>query len=139
MKHLFLLVIITLSVTVKGQTITGQWETYDDKTQEKKAVIEIYKSNNIYFAKIVKSFIGKKNATCEKCIGTKKDKPIIGLVVIENIKKNEDEFDGGSILDPETGETYKCYLKLINTNKLEVRGYIGFSIFGRTQYWLRKE
>lgn len=139
MKYLFLLAIILLSITAAGQTIIGQWETYDDKTKEKKAVIEIYKTNNIYFAKIVESFVGEKDAICETCKGTKKDKPIIGLVIIENIKKDGGEFNGGNILDPENGETYKCYLKLINTNKLKVRGFLGFSLFGRTQYWRRKE
>jgi uncharacterized protein (DUF2147 family) len=139
MKHLFLLAIILLSITAKAQTIIGQWETFDDKTKEKKAVIEIYKTNNLYFAKIIENFIGENNALCENCKGQKKDKPIIGLVIIENIKKNGDEFNEGIILDPENGETYKCYLKLINNDKLKVRGFLGFSIFGRTQYWSRKK
>ena len=129
---------MTLSFTLNGQTIIGQWETYDDKTKEKKAVIEIYQTDNLYFAKIVKSFKGEKNALCETCKGINKNKPIIGLVVIENIKKDGNEFNGGTVLDPDNGETYKCNLKLIN-NKLEVRGYIGFSLLGRTQYWVRKE
>ena len=138
MKYLSILFIITLSFTLNGQSIIGQWETYDDKTKEKKAVIEIYQTDNLYFGKIVKSFKGEKNALCENCKGINKNKPIIGLVVIENIKKDGNKFNGGTVLDPDNGETYKCNLKLIN-NKLEVRGYLGFSLFGRTQYWVRKE
>jgi uncharacterized protein (DUF2147 family) len=138
MKYLSILFIITLNLTINGQSIIGQWETFDDKTKEKKAIIEVYKTNNFYFAKIVKSFIGEKNAICETCKGTKKGKPIIGLIIIENIKEDGKEFNGGLILDPENGETYKCYLKLINNNKLKVRGYLGFSLFGRTQYLIRK-
>ena len=61
------------------------------------------------------------------------------MVIIENLKENKDEFDGGTILDPESGDIYKCYLKLVENNKLKVRGFIGFSLLGRTQYWLRKE
>ena len=129
---------MTLSFTLNGQSIIGQWETYDDKTKEKKAVIEIYQTDNLYFGKIVKSFSLEKNALCENCKGINKNKPIIGLVIIENIKKDGNEFNGGTVLDPDNGETYKCNLKLIN-NKLEVRGYLGFSLFGRTQYWVRKE
>ena len=129
---------MTLSFTLNGQSIIGQWETYDDKTKEKKAVIEIYQTDNLYFGKIVKSFSLEKNALCENCKGINKNKPIIGLVVIENIKKDGNKFNGGTVLDPDNGETYKCNLKLIN-NKLEVRGYLGFSLFGRTQYWVRKE
>jgi len=138
MKHLFLLVIFLLSQSSEGQSIIGQWETYDDKTKEKKAIIEIYKTNNLYFAKIIKSFIGGENILCESCQGIKKNKPIIGLVFIEGIKKDGNEFNGGNILDPENGKIYKCYLKLINSNKLKVRGFLGFSLFGRTQYWRRK-
>ncbi|WP_027078018.1 DUF2147 domain-containing protein [Maribacter antarcticus] len=138
MKHLFLLAIILLSITAKAQTIIGQWETFDDKTKEKKAVIEIYKTNNLYFAKIIENFIGENNALCENCKGQKKDKPIIGLVIIENIKKSDNEYSGGAILDPESGETYSCYLELIDNNKLKVRGFIGFSLFGRTQYWTKR-
>ena len=138
MKYLSILFIMTLSVTLNGQTIIGQWETYDDKTKEKTAVIEIYQTDNLYFGKIVKSFSLEKNALCENCKGINKNKPIIGLVIIENIKKDGNEFNGGTVLDPDNGETYKCYLKLIN-NKLEVRAYLGFSLLGRTQYWVRKE
>jgi len=139
MKYLQLLFIMILSTITNGQTIVGQWETYDDETKEKKAVIEVYQTNNRYFAKIIKTFIGEKNAICETCKGTKKDKPIIGLVIIENIEKDGNEFNGGTILDPENGKTYKCSLTLIRANKLKVRGYIGFSLFGRTQYWIRKK
>ena len=138
-KHILLLLITAFSITADGQTIIGQWETFDDETNEKKGVIEIYIKDNVYFAKVVEAFIGPKDATCRYCKGAKKDKPIIGLVIIENIRENGNEFDGGSILDPESGVVYKCYLKLIDNNKLKVRGFVGFSIFGRTQYWLRKK
>ncbi len=139
MKYFYLLFITILSYTSYGQSITGQWETFDDKTKNKKAVIEIYKENNLFFAKIVKSYVSAENALCKTCKGKNKNKPVIGLVIIESIKKNGNEFNDGTILDPENGKTYKCYLELVNNNKLKVRGYLGFSLFGRTQYWTRKE
>lgn len=139
MKHLYILCITILSFTTQGQSIIGEWETIDDDTKEKKAVIQIYKSNDLYFAKIIKSYVSDKNAVCKNCKGARKGKPIVGLVIVENIKKDRDEFNNGTIMDPENGETYKCYLKLVNNNKLKVRGYLGFSLFGRTQYWIRKE
>ena len=138
MKHLFLFALIALNFTANAQTIIGHWETYDDKTKEKKAIIEIYKTDNNYSAKIIKSFVGVKDAICEECEGSKKGKPIIGLVIIEDIKKNDNEYNGGTILDPESGQVYSCHLKLVNNNKLKVRGFLGFSLFGRTQYWRRK-
>tara|TARA_R110002073_G_scaffold139232_3_gene289469 strand:- start:22568 stop:22990 length:423 start_codon:yes stop_codon:yes gene_type:complete len=138
-KYLYILLFIALGSATYGQSIIGKWETFDDETTEKKAIIEIYKKNNLFFAKIVESYDSEKSAVCETCKGIKKGKPIIGLVIIEDIKKEGDEFKGGTILDPENGKTYKCYLELINKNKLKVRGFLGFSLFGRTQYWIRKE
>ncbi|WP_066223400.1 DUF2147 domain-containing protein [Formosa haliotis] len=139
MKYLFLLVVLMLSLSVNAQSILGTWETYDDKTNEKKALIEIYQTGDAYFAKIVDKYIGDKNSVCEKCEGDKKNKPIIGLVIIENLKKDGKEYNGGSILDPESGDEYSCYVKLVDNNKLKVRGFLGMALLGRTQYWLRKE
>ncbi len=137
MKNLFVLAILTLSVTVNGQSILGKWVTYDDETNERKGLILIYKKNQTFFAKIIKNYDGENDAICEECEGEKRNKPIIGLVIIENLKKNGNVYEGGTILDPETGDVYSCYLELISANKLKVRGYMGFSIFGRTQYWQR--
>lgn len=139
MKNLFTICFIFLAFTCQSQSIIGQWETYDDKTNEKKAVIEIYEINNSYFAKIVKNYVRDENAVCDKCEGDKKNTLILGLVIIEDIKKNDEEYENGTILDPESGDVYKCYLKLVEKNKLKVRGFIGFSLLGRTQYWLRKQ
>ena len=71
--------------------------------------------------------------------GSKKGQKIKGLVIIEDIKKDGDEYNDGTILDPENGKEYKCYLELEEPNKLKVRGYLGFSLLGRTQYWIRKK
>ncbi|PNW29073.1 DUF2147 domain-containing protein [Formosa algae] len=139
MKHLFLFFLILMSITVSAQNIVGQWETYDDKTNEKKALIEISKTNDVYSAKIIDKFVGDKDSVCEKCEGEKKNHPMIGLVIIEDIKKDGDEYSDGTILDPESGDVYSCYLKLVNANKLKVRGFLGVSLFGRTQYWIRKQ
>ena len=55
-------------------------------------------------------------------------------------KKKDDEWKGGEILDPKNGKTYSCRLRLKDDGKkLEVRGYIGFSLFGRSQMWLREK
>ncbi|NKI31822.1 DUF2147 domain-containing protein [Croceivirga thetidis] len=121
-----------------AQNITGEWETYDDETQEKKALINIYESNGKYFAKIVRSYISDQDAVCENCKGDKKDQPIAGLVIIEGLEEDGDEYNGGTIMDPENGKTYKCYIELMDDGKLKVRGYLGISLLGRTQYWRRK-
>ncbi len=133
-----LLLLLTLPLATIAQNITGEWETYDDVTQEKKALIEIYETKGRYFAKIVKSYVSDPNEICSECKGHKKGKPIAGLVIIENLKEDGDEFNGGTIMDPENGKTYKCYLELQDDGKLKVRGYLGISLLGRTQYWRRK-
>lgn len=95
--------------------------------------------SSFFVVLIIESYKSEKNAICETCTGKSKGKPIIGLVIIKNIKKDGGQNNGGTIIDPENGQTYKCYLELINYNRLKVRGYLGFSLFGRAQYWIRKE
>ena len=139
MKLVITLFTIFISSLSYGQSILGQWETFDDETNEKKAIVEIYNVNNLYFAKIVESYESEKNAVCETCKGYRKGEPIIGLIIIENLKQEDNEYKGGTIMDPENGKTYKCTVELINKNELKVRGYIGFSLLGRTQYWSRSK
>ena len=79
----------------------------------------------------------RKDAKCEKCTGSRKNKSVLNLVIITDMKKDGDEFNSGKILDPETGKEYKCNMSLESKNKLKVRGFIGFSLIGRTQYWHR--
>ena len=59
--------------------------------------------------------------------------------IIENLKKEGNTYNGATIMDPENGETYNCYIKHLTNNRLKVRGYLGIPLFGRTQYWRRKE
>lgn len=139
MKYFYTFLLIALSCMMYGQSITGLWETYDDKTKKKKALVEIYKTDDLYFAKIVESYTSDSNAVCTECKGSKKGQPVIGLVIIENIKEDGSEYNGGKILDPENGKVYKCKISLASENKLEVRGFLGFSLLGRTQNWIRKE
>jgi probable signal peptide protein len=74
------------------------------------------------------------NDNCVKCKDDRKNKPLIGLEIIRGLEKDGDEFTGGTITDPKNGKTYKCTITR-DGNKLNVRGYIGFSVIGRTQVW----
>ena len=121
-----------------AQSIIGEWETFDDLTGDKLSVVEIYNINDIYFGKIIHLFEDPLDSVCDQCEDGDHNKPIIGLVIIKNLIKDDDEYNEGTILDPNNGKFYKCYMELIGTNKLKLRGYIGFSILGRTQYWQRK-
>ncbi|MFP4846061.1 DUF2147 domain-containing protein [Winogradskyella sp. PE311] len=120
-----------------AQDIFGKWKTIDDETGKEKSIVEIYKDDGKVYGKIVELINpDNKRPICSKCQGEKKDQPIIGMIIIEDLEKDGDVFEGGTILNPKNGKIYKCRLKLeANKNTLQVRGYVSF--FYKTQYWQR--
>jgi uncharacterized protein (DUF2147 family) len=77
---------------------------------------------------------------CDRCEGELKGKPLIGLHILWDLRKDGDAWSGGRILDPDNGKVYKCHIAMEQDGKkLKVRGFIGLSLLGRTQYWLRQE
>lgn len=138
MKKILLIFILFLSIVSYSQSITGKWKTIDDETGKGRSIVEIYQVEGKIYAKIVNLLIkSEENKVCENCKGANKNKPLKGLVVIDGLKKDGNEWNGAKILDPKTGKEYKCYLTLENPNKLKVRGYLGFALLGRTQYWYK--
>jgi uncharacterized protein (DUF2147 family) len=119
----------------------GSWKTVDDLTGTTKSIVEISEtSNQLLEGKVAKLFVDPTK-TCPKCKGLKKNQPVLGLRVIENLQRTRDNprlWNGGEILDPKNGQTYHCSLEVIdNGHKLLVRGYIGMPLFGRSQTWVR--
>lgn len=115
--------------------IEGKWKTIDDETGKEKSIVEIFKkSDGKYYGKIVQLLQKPENNNCVKCTDDRKNKPLIGLEIIRGLKKDGDEFTGGSITDPKKGKSYKCTIKR-DGDKLDVRGYIGLSFIGRSQTW----
>ncbi|AIY13510.1 MULTISPECIES: DUF2147 domain-containing protein [Cellulophaga] len=138
MKFLIASIFLMLNVTLHAQSVTGKWQTIDDETGKVRSVVEIYSDNGKVFGKIIEiTDKSRQDRLCEACTGANKDKPILGMVIIKDLEKDDDEWEDGTILDPESGKVYKCYITLEETNKLKVRGFIGFSLLGRTQYWTR--
>lgn len=136
MKKIIVGVFILLSNVAFSQ-IEGRWKTIDDETGKEKSIVEIFKkSNGKYYGKVVELLIQPKDPNCSLCTDDRKGKPVLGMEVIRNLQKNDDEFDGGTITDPKTGKTYKCTIKK-EGDKLIVRGYIGFSLIGRNQTWIK--
>lgn len=134
-----------LGVTGFAQTepIVGKWKTIDDETNQPKSIIEIYEQEGKYFGKIVKLFrqAGEDpDPICDKCDtdDPRKDQPVKGMVILTNLEKDDDEYEDGEILDPKNGKVYDCDMEIVD-GKLEVRGYIGISLLGRTQIWLPAE
>ena len=80
------------------------------------------------------------DAVCDQCKDERKGHKIVGMTIAEGLKKDGDEYNGGKILDPENGKVYKCKMTLNDAgDELEVCGYIGFSLLGRSQIWKRIE
>jgi uncharacterized protein (DUF2147 family) len=138
MKKLALFALLLGCLQINAQSVIGKWKTIDDKTGKAKSVVEIYESNGKIYGKIVEIFDpAKRERKCEKCEGTDKNKPVLGLIVIKGLSKDGDEYNGGKIVDPETGSVYKCFVKLEGKDKLTVRGYMGIALIGRSQTWVR--
>ncbi len=129
---------LILNANVYSQSILGTWKTLDDETGKEKSIVEIYEQDGKIYGKIIE-LLEKENKgrKCINCSGTDKDKPIQGMVIIRGLSKDGDEYNGGKILDPKSGKIYKCSLSLESKDKLTVRGYIGISLLGRTQKWIR--
>lgn len=137
-KILLFTFLIIFSSLGFAQSPVGTWKTFDDKTGKEKSLIEIYEKDGVLYGKIVKILTkGRENAKCEECKGALKDKPILNMVVLSDLKKKEGEWTGGKIFDPNSGKEYKATLKLDGKDKLDVRGYVGISLVGRTQTWTK--
>ena len=138
MKKYLLLTAMLLPVFSPAQGVLGKWKSVDDQTGKTVAIVEIFERSGKFFGKIIEvTNPSDKNKTCANCPGDDHGKPIIGLTVIKGLEKDGKEYNNGHILDPKHGKLYKCYITLEHQDKLKVRGYIGFSLLGRTQYWHR--
>ena len=123
----------------------GLWKTVDDGTKKEKSLVRIVEANGVYSGKVEKIIDpdAPKDAVCKDCSDERKDKPVLGMTIIRNVSASADDktsFEGGDILDPNNGKVYRVRLKLIDGGgKLDVRGYIGTPMLGRTQTWTRVE
>ena len=123
----------------QNQDVQGLWVTEDDETGKKKSEVLIYKEGNTVYGKIINLLLPEdKGKLCLNCKGENKNKPIEGLLILKDLILEEDTWEGGTILDPKSGKIYDCYITLEDDNTLKVRGFLGFSLLGRTQIWKRK-
>jgi uncharacterized protein (DUF2147 family) len=132
------LVCISLPAQIKPDDIAGIWLTGGKEP----AKIQVYKSSDKYFGKIVwlknPTENGKPKVDTNNPNKTKRNNQIIGLGILKGFQfDGDDEWDDGEIYDPETGKTYSCYISLKDKNTLKVRGYVGISLFGRTEIWTK--
>jgi len=132
------------SVALAQATPVGVWKTIDDKTKTERAQIRISESGGTLSGRIEKLLApdAKPDGVCDKCTDDRKDKPMIGLEIVRGVKKADsgDVWEGGTILDAAEGKVYRVRMTPVEGGaKLEVRGFVGAPLFGRTQTWIRVE
>ena len=138
------LLVLTGSAFAQASPV-GLWKTIDDNTKKERSLIRVSEAGGVFTGKIEKRLDADAKPTdiCDQCTDDRKNQPILGLTLIRNVKQSADDkglWDGGDITDPDNGKVYKVRLKPIDDGKkLEVRGYIGMPMLGRTQTWIRVE
>ena len=141
MKRIFILFIMLISISVNAQTVLGKWKTIDDETGEAKSIVEIFERGGKVYGRIVKLFRKpneNQDPVCDDCDANdpRYKKKIIGMEIMKDMVKDDDEYSGGEILDPNNGKVYRCKI-WIEGKDLKLRGYLG--PFYRTQTWVREK
>jgi uncharacterized protein (DUF2147 family) len=130
-----------LPVRAAEPTAVGLWEQVDDNTGKPESWFKITERNGLYVGNIVKIFFKPgedENWVCDRCEGAEKGAPVLGLALIKGMRRNGYSYENGTIMDPRDGSVYRALMRLSpDGSKLEVRGYLGISLFGRTQVWNR--
>lgn len=135
----FVLMFLAVSASAQVDKIVGKWKTIDDKDGSEKSIVNIFKaSDGKYYGKVEKLF-KEPNKKCTECEGENKDKPVLGMTVLNNMVEKDGTLTGGTIIDPANGKVYKCNVSLdANTGKLKVRGSLDKrGVIGRTQHWVK--
>jgi uncharacterized protein (DUF2147 family) len=141
---------ITAGSFASGDGILGIWKTYDKQGKQESSV-EIYKEQGKYCAKILslaepnwpagddQGMAGKVKTDRHNPNAGLRSRPIIGMQFMHDFVYNagKNVWEDGRVYDPECGKIYKCKMTWTSSNKLEVRGYIGISLLGRTETWTR--
>jgi uncharacterized protein (DUF2147 family) len=125
--------------------VLGIWTTADDRSR-----IEIFKKQDTYCGKVIwlkqpnfsaddkRGMGGKPQVDRENPKPGLRSRPLVGLEIMSGLAyAGKNQWHGGKVYDPESGKTYKCHMTLTATNRLELRGFIGISLLGRTEVWTR--
>ncbi len=136
-KYIYSFLLLLFAVSINAQSVVGVWKTIDDDDGIEKSHVEIFEQDGKYYGIIIKTLDPTIPELCGECKGDLKNTPMIGLQILNDLKADGDEWTGGKILDPANGKVYKCKMSLESDDILNVRGFIGFSLIGRTQQWYR--
>ena len=129
-----------LSLFIQTPDFEGNWVTIDDETGVEKSIIKLYIKNDTLYGRIETLLLEEdQDQLCTNCTGSELNQPIEGLIILKGLTRDEEQWTGGTILDPANGKEYQCTLTLEGDSELNVRGFIGFSFIGRTQRWKRMD
>jgi uncharacterized protein (DUF2147 family) len=121
-----------MAQTFQADDVTGTW-----LTQDKSGQISVYKTDSKYYGKIIAGS-SQEHFDVHNPDAAKRKDPLIGLIILKDFKfDGDDQWEKGTIYDPKSGKTYSCTMTLTDKNTLRIRGYIGISLFGRTEIWKR--
>lgn len=132
---------MTFGMMSYGQTdqILGKWKTIDDGDGSAKSIIYIFKATNGKYYGRIEHLFKEPDKKCTECVGANKDKPILGMLVLNEMIEKNGALTGGTILDPNNGKVYRCNISYdAKTGNLNVRGSLDKGGFiGRTQTWIK--
>jgi uncharacterized protein (DUF2147 family) len=140
MKSMNIFFFLTIFIHTQAQSVLGSWRTVDDRDGAEKSYVDLYETDGKIYGKITKLLKQPIDQVCDKCKGERKDKPLMNMIVIEGLIAHENNFAGGRIYDPVTGNDYGCsiWLEPGKPNELRVRGKHWSGIY-RTQTWYRAQ
>lgn len=116
------------------------WKTIDDQTNQAKAIVKFTEQKNGTLSGTIQSVLTPgEEVSCTHCEGPYKNKSLKGVTIVRNLKNvGGTDYDGGTIMDPKSGKSYKLKGTLVDGGKkFNLRGYIGISALGRNQTWIR--
>jgi len=120
----------------KLQNAVGHWQAYSDGKPG--GQVETYLENGKLFGRVTQVRPGRTpNDVCEKCSGANKNQRILGMILMRNFHTDGDDWVGGTVVDPENGKEYQGKIWAVGDNELHMRGFIGISLLGRTETWVR--
>lgn len=139
-----MLVILAFGIGSAGAQTSpvGRWKTFDDDTGKAKSIVRIAENHGVLEGRIESLLDPEESpdARCESCPGERRGQRVVGLSILDNLRQagGTGKWEGGEILDPENGKTYRASVTLSpDGRRLDVRGYIGTPLLGRTQHWQR--
>ena len=137
------MIAVSAAALAQPPTPSGLWKTYSDRTGQADGLVRVVEVDGEFEGTVQAVFsppASSPNPLCEECSGELRNAPIVGMKILRRLRWDGEEYSGGEILDPDDGKVYRCRMRLVDDGRiLEVRGFVGIPLLGRTQTWLRAD